>query len=219
MTTPAKPLTPGQIRQRAEASERMRVRHEANRRLREARDVSEAEITVAEFAGRTEESEEDMAAVALTTQAIGGVGSVTHRGPVRVRLYDSAGNIHLVAGTRENLTMLLQSGLFPVCPICGGKHADNSFNACKGREPLLYTRCDICARYGRQKFIPDERLQALSEEVIRDPNFVVFDLATGRDAKERLKMRLDAHTIAYHQNEARAQGLLRGLGVVQGLER
>ena len=208
--TEKKPPTQAQLDARAANGERLRKMAENRKQLNAAasRVVTNEEVFSANFANRTAESTEDLAAATATvTQGLSNIGSVTHRGPINVRMYDAKGNMRFVPSS--NVQLLLRHGFYPVCPICGSQHAEKGFNACSGKEPLLYTACPVCAQHGKRRLIPDERLEEQVMEMTNDPNFFVSDIGVGRDAKERIRVRLEAHIIDKHQATAQAMGLLR----------
>lgn len=171
------------------------------------RDPTETEVLMATVSGRTVLTEEDLATV--TQEPLIGVGTVSHRGPRTIRLYDKDGkNRHVPAST---LAVALRNGLFVLCPICRGKHTKDGFNSCPGREPLMYTRCPVCAEHGRMKLIPDVRLgDNLSFNDDNDPNFVPLDIPLHQTPQERIKRRWEDHMLAVHPSEARSRGIRDG---------
>jgi hypothetical protein len=212
MATEAKTPTQKQIEARAVASARMKAMHEKNRQQKAGatvRDMSDEEVFSAQFAGQVAETEEDMSeATATTNQALSGIASVSHRGPKKIRMYDSEGNERYIPATESSIRLSVRNGFFPVCPKCGSKHTESGFNACPAREPLHYAACPVCARYGRQKLIPDERLVAQAKMMVNDPNYVPIDLGIEDDYKSRVRIRLQAHIIDKHPDNARAMGFL-----------
>lgn len=131
-------------------------------------------------------------------------GSVSHRGPQRVVMYDSQGRPSYV--TTNNLLESRGGGLRLTCPLCGSEHANpDDPNSCPAQEKLKWGRCPMpqCGK----RIHDDLREGTVTEQLGDDPNQVA--LAFTSTPESRIKARVEQHVVVYHPRLAQEMGLMR----------
>lgn len=130
---------------------------------------------------------------------------VEHRHHGTVTLYDPQGNARRVP--RPNLRICLANGLRAECPLCKGRHRNDSPNQCPKREPLLVTECPICGK-------PTWEARAIEKQSKVNTsarNFVQPALPDRASREQGVQRRLNDHLMTFHPQEAYQQyGLQRG---------
>lgn len=100
---------------------------------------------------------------------------------------------------------------FRECPLCQKEHPDQTrLNDCKGRDPIKYAVCSVCAQHGRYKAISDplRRGGAIGIES-GDPNQVNVATNVATTAEDRIAASMRDHMIWIHPAEARMAGYVR----------